>query len=129
MPSEAQDYKLRRFSSSTSNPFTKDEVYYSDASHVARHDPRNRTFSAVFDGSADSPLIELKHERRRGSVDAAGSRPRKFLLPVEATLKELLSREDTDSNTQITIDDEGPKVSSLHPQHASPVADILTPPP
>ena len=36
--------------------------------------------------------------------------PRKFLIPVEDTLKALLSREDTDNNVQITIEDDGPKV-------------------
>ena len=35
---------------------------------------------------------------------------RKFLIPVEETLKELLLREDSDQNYQITIDDAGPKV-------------------
>lgn len=38
---------------------------------------------------------------------------RKFVVDVEATLKSLLAREDTDSNWQITIDDDGPKVRSL----------------
>ena len=32
---------------------------------------------------------------------------------MDATLKSLLSREDTDQNVQITIDDDGPKVLSL----------------
>ena len=32
---------------------------------------------------------------------------------MDATLKSLLSREDTDQNVQITIDDAGPKVLSL----------------
>lgn len=35
---------------------------------------------------------------------------RKFLIPVESTLNNLLAREDTDHNMQITIDDAGPKV-------------------
>ena len=35
---------------------------------------------------------------------------RKFIVDVEATLKSLLAREDTDSNMQITIEDDGPKV-------------------
>lgn len=42
-----------------------------------------------------------------------GSEPRQFLIPVDSTLKNLLSREDTDSNFQITIDDAGPKVLSV----------------
>lgn len=36
--------------------------------------------------------------------------PRRFLIQVEPTLKTLLSREDSDNNYQITIDDKGPKV-------------------
>ena len=43
-------------------------------------------------------------------LDNAGQEPRRFLVPVDATLKELLRREDTDGNMQITIEDEGPKV-------------------
>ena len=39
--------------------------------------------------------------------------PRKFLVNVQATLDTLLSREDSDGNFQITIEDKGPKVISL----------------
>lgn len=46
-------------------------------------------------------------------LDDTTSEPRRFLIPVDATLKSLLSREDTDQNVQITIDDTGPKVLSL----------------
>lgn len=45
--------------------------------------------------------------------DDTSSEPRRFLIPVDATLKNLLLREDTDQNVQITIDDAGPKVLSL----------------
>lgn len=38
---------------------------------------------------------------------------RKFLIEVDTTLAELLAREDTDNNHQITIDDAGPKVSHI----------------
>jgi len=41
------------------------------------------------------------------------AQPRRFLIQVEPTLKTLLSREDSDGNYQITIDDKGPKVLSL----------------
>lgn len=46
-------------------------------------------------------------------LDDTASEPRRFLIPVDATLKSLLAREDTDRNIQITIDDAGPKVLSL----------------
>jgi len=39
--------------------------------------------------------------------------PRKFLIPVDSTLETLLSREDSDKNMQITIEDQGPKVLSV----------------
>lgn len=45
------------------------------------------------------------------SVDEVSEKPRKFIVNVEATLNDLLQREDTDKNHQITIDDNGPKVS------------------
>lgn len=36
---------------------------------------------------------------------------RRFLIQVEPTLQSLQSQEDTDGNMQITIEDNGPKVS------------------
>lgn len=47
------------------------------------------------------------------SIDEASQKPQKFIVNVEATLNDLLQREDTDRNHQITIDDDGPKVSVL----------------
>jgi neutral trehalase len=46
-------------------------------------------------------------------LDEQTVQPRKFLVPVESTLKTLLSREDTDQNWQITIEDAGPKVREM----------------
>lgn len=45
-------------------------------------------------------------------TDEKGLQPRKFFIPVQSTLRSLLAREDTDGNMQITIDDDGPKVSA-----------------
>ena len=45
-------------------------------------------------------------------ADESTGKGRKFLIHVDQTLGELLSREDTDENWQITIDDLGPKVGS-----------------
>ena len=39
--------------------------------------------------------------------------PRKFLIPVDSTLQKLLAQEDADRNEQITIEDQGPKVTTL----------------
>ena len=52
------------------------------------------------------------------NLDDTASEPRRFLVPVDSTLKSLLSREDTDQNIQITIDDHGPKVLSLGTVHS-----------
>lgn len=46
-------------------------------------------------------------------TDELGNAPRRYLIDVEHTLKELLSREDTDHNVQITIEDHGPKTLPL----------------
>lgn len=43
-------------------------------------------------------------------TDEVSLQPRRFLIQVDQTLKTLLSREDSDENYQITIDDKGPKV-------------------
>lgn len=45
--------------------------------------------------------------------DATSAQPRKFLLDIDETLQNLLEREDTDKNMQITIEDVGPKVLSV----------------
>lgn len=45
------------------------------------------------------------------SSDETTLLPRKFLVNVAATLKNLRDQEDTDGNWQITIEDSGPKVS------------------
>lgn len=50
--------------------------------------------------------------------DEQSLQPRRFLVQVDETLKTLLSREDSDGNYQITIDDKGPKVRSST-RHAS----------
>ena len=42
--------------------------------------------------------------------DETKQQPRTFFVDVEFTRNLLLSREDTDNNMQITIDDNGPKV-------------------
>ncbi|KAK3686947.1 alpha,alpha-trehalase nth1 [Vermiconidia calcicola] len=44
---------------------------------------------------------------------SAGNAPRRFLINVEQTLRDLLAREDTDHNIQITIEDSGPKTIPL----------------
>ena len=46
-------------------------------------------------------------------ADPKFSEPRRYLIDVNETLKELLAREDTDHNIQITIDDHGPKTLPL----------------
>ena len=46
------------------------------------------------------------------ATDEQSLQPRRFLVQVDETLKTLLSREDSDGNYQITIDDKGPKVGS-----------------
>ncbi|KAG5458529.1 MAG: hypothetical protein BJ554DRAFT_1226, partial [Olpidium bornovanus] len=53
----------------------------------------------------------------RGSIagsilrkDALSSKPRKFLIDVEETQRQLVAQEDTDGDFQITVNDVGPKV-------------------
>ncbi|KAI9661332.1 MAG: alpha,alpha-trehalase nth1 [Alyxoria varia] len=95
------------------NPFSKAEIYYGDTSAALRKDARNRTFSQIVDATKSSNVQEVRNQHRRSSLDASGQQPRKFLIPVESTLKELLAQEDSDHNCQITIDDKGPKVLQL----------------
>ncbi|ORZ22871.1 neutral trehalase [Lobosporangium transversale] len=50
---------------------------------------------------------------RRGSHDDKATKPRRFLIDVEATQKLILEQEDTDGDFQITVNDVGPKVITL----------------
>lgn len=94
-----------------SDPFSAPEVYYGDKYELKF--AKNRSFSQKIEPDLQQALRDVRSQHRRGSQDATGEQPRKFLVPVESTLKELLSQEDTDKNCQITIDDSGPKVSSV----------------
>ncbi|KAL3459042.1 trehalase-domain-containing protein [Aspergillus heterothallicus] len=50
---------------------------------------------------------------RRGSLDPTHSEPKRFLIPTNTTLQELLAQEDTDQDWKITIEDDGPKALRL----------------
>lgn len=95
------------------DPFSDARLYY--AAEREKGPTKGKTFSAAVaelngpERSRDSSQPNV----RRASQDETFFKPRKFLIPVKKTLKELLDREDSDGNWQITIDDEGPKVLSL----------------
>ncbi|KAI9813190.1 MAG: alpha,alpha-trehalase nth1 [Thelocarpon impressellum] len=110
--SSQSSYRHRR-SPSDSDPFSDAHIYYGDEADAKIK--RTRTFSTNIQTSdlkaaQGGPFIEV---RRRGSHDESSFIPRKFLVNVESTLRNLLAREDTDNNMQITIEDGGPKVLSL----------------
>lgn len=103
-----QDTSARRISNNL-DPLARAELYYGDDSAASRRDPKNRTFSAIIEPGGSNHVHIDGFTNRRASVDALPGQ-RKFLIPVDATLEALLSREDTDKNMQITIEDAGPKV-------------------
>lgn len=98
---------VRRLSADL-DPFSKAEIYYGDPS--AGMSSKNRSFSQKITSDPPAVVQDIRAQRRRGSEVAATEQSRKFLIPVESTMKELLLQEDSDKNCQITIDDEGPKV-------------------
>jgi hypothetical protein len=89
------------------DPFASPSVYYGEDAD-AKRDPYSRRFT--FSG-AYATRDTVEQPKRRTSHDVIGSTGRKFIIEVDATLKNLLEREDTDENMQITIDDRGPKVN------------------
>lgn len=108
----SQSSKPRRTSTVAHDPLATPQVYYGE-SHSRKH-ARARTYSANVDRSArNGSLSEGVSQGRRISHDEQSLQPRRFLVQVDETLKTLLSREDSDGNYQITIDDKGPKVLSL----------------
>ncbi|KAI9656511.1 MAG: alpha,alpha-trehalase nth1 [Bathelium mastoideum] len=95
------------------DPYAPANQYYGESHTRGRKHSKTRTYSAVVEAGSHQQPVLAKNQFRRSSHDEPSLRPRKFLIPVESTLKTLLSREDTDKNWQITIEDAGPKVLSL----------------
>ncbi|EME46346.1 glycoside hydrolase family 37 protein [Dothistroma septosporum NZE10] len=94
------------------DPYAAPSVYYG-GSHSPRKVAKSRTYSAI-DPPGSEPLAHsFKAPARRTSHDAQGNAPRRYLINVDDCLKSLLSREDTDNNVQITIEDSGPKTIEL----------------
>jgi len=54
-----------------------------------------------------------KFTRRRRASHDEKTKPRKFLIDVEETQKMILAQEDTDGDSQITVNDAGPKVLTV----------------
>lgn len=108
MSAQFQHKQHQRLSSSELDPYSAAHVYYGDAHKQIRKNAKVRTYStqaaSVARASATMTVV------RRSSHDEQPLVPRKFLIPVDATLETLLEREDTDQNLQITIEDAGPKV-------------------
>lgn len=110
----------RRYSNEV-DVYSKAEIYYASGANSARRDAKHRTFSARI---ATPPLDPADvRQRRFSSDDSSAGIGRKFLIPVESTLEALLAREDTDKNSQITIDDAGPKVCLLLESCLTGIAD------
>ncbi|EYE91120.1 alpha,alpha-trehalase [Aspergillus ruber CBS 135680] len=111
--SQAHPHHHRRISSV--DPLSDADVYYGDDNVLNRFKDRRRAFSTSLKAFNREDIDNyLGHfPARRGSHDATSAQPRKFLIDVDATLHDLLEREDTDKNMQITIEDVGPKVLAV----------------
>jgi len=110
----SQSREPRRQPTVELDPLSAAHVYYGE-SHSKGKNARVRTFSTVLDTGARniSDITGLGKPSRRFSHDEHAVQPRKFLIPVESTIKALLASEDSDNNRQITIEDAGPKVLSV----------------
>ncbi|KAL1955929.1 hypothetical protein VTO42DRAFT_7914 [Malbranchea cinnamomea] len=103
----AQSHGHSRQASDATDPYSHPAIYYGDQRSSQR---RQRAYSSSV---APFDVEDLgSFASRRFSHDER-SQPRKFMVNVDATLKSLLEREDTDQNMQITIEDQGPKVFSI----------------
>ncbi|KAF2211705.1 glycoside hydrolase family 37 protein [Cercospora zeae-maydis SCOH1-5] len=94
------------------DPYAAPNVYYG-TSHNPRKVAKSRTYSAVDPGLNKVGTDNYNAPPRRLSHDMMGNAPRRYLINVQDTLHTLLSREDTDANVQITIEDTGPKTIEL----------------
>ena len=103
-------------SPATLDPHQHDSLSATDAHHGASKVlSQSQTFSAIASVLL-RPQLSREHtqpRQRRSSQEETPSNPRQFLVPVKETLEQLLEREDSDRNYQITIEDKGPKVLAL----------------
>ncbi|KAL3456442.1 trehalase-domain-containing protein [Aspergillus heterothallicus] len=115
IPPKANGVNHHRRTSSGNDPFQHPDVYYGDKEALDRIKNRRRAFSSSLKSFNRQDLSDVLGDRstRRGSLDPTSGNPRKFLIDVEATLENLLEREDSDRNMQITIEDAGPKTFSV----------------
>ncbi|KAJ2519827.1 alpha,alpha-trehalase nth1 [Coemansia sp. RSA 1939] len=78
--------------------------------HHHSHQVRNDGGDSSSDGGENLVTARRRTMRRRGSMDAKTSIPRRFLIDIEVVEKALLEQEDSNNDFQITIEDTGPKV-------------------
>ncbi|KAI5307168.1 alpha,alpha-trehalase nth1 [Ascosphaera pollenicola] len=88
------------------DPFIDADVYYSTGSTFQSR--ARRAQSSVLKKFDINDLKEFL-----GIAPHESIQPRRFIIDVDSTLRELLEKEDTDQNMQITIDDLGPKNFSI----------------
>ncbi|GAB7355628.1 hypothetical protein MBLNU459_g6350t1 [Dothideomycetes sp. NU459] len=91
------------------DPLSASHIYYG-SSHRKRNVAKSRTYSAVDPAARDSAVAALGKATARHPLTSA---PRKYVVDVKTTLEELLKREDSDHNRQITVEDVGPKTMPL----------------
>ncbi|KAH0556780.1 hypothetical protein GP486_005432, partial [Trichoglossum hirsutum] len=84
-----------------------------DTLDVLMKEHSSRTFRRKFQVFTDEQAMLDAGSLCLPISDEISAPPRRFMVAVDSTLKTLLDREDTDSNMQITIADNGPKVLSL----------------
>ncbi|KAI5284669.1 alpha,alpha-trehalase nth1, partial [Ascosphaera atra] len=106
------EQKTRRMTtaSSDADPFSDPDIYYGHEMGLRNEQRSRRAQSTNLKQFDMNDIREYlgRGRQRRGSHDES-THPRKFLIDVDATLRTLLQREDTDNNMQITIEDLGPK--------------------
>jgi hypothetical protein len=90
-------------------------TYYGNEASAARDavaQKKKRAMSTLVTSDSNTLLEDVIPRERRFSLDEPGNT--QYLLNVEKTLERLLAGEDTDQNHQITVEDDGPKVSFSH---------------
>jgi len=106
----------RRRSSSLErrDPYSSPSIYFDeDSVRYQLLGNRNRAVSSYIKPARETSLLSAKgnYPARRTSHDEHTQQNQELLVVVERTLKDLHEREDLDNNQQITIEDNGPKVS------------------
>jgi len=94
------------------NIYADSRTYYSTGNNNSNNSLNVSRFRSFASSMSNKPSQKEVGRRRRASHDEV-TKPRRFIIDVEETKRQILEQEDTDGDNQITIHDIGPKTLTV----------------